>query len=127
MANMKDQIVNYLSAQGLQPSIEEFGIFFKYQMMNFWILTYDNDEQYFRLIMPGIMDVDQNNRADVLEACNKVCNNMKVAKCYISENEDVWLACEQLLDSDPRFDDIIPRSLKILLGAFEEFRKAINS
>ena len=95
MASMKQQIVNYLASQGLQPSTEDFGIFFKYQMKNFWVLTYDDDEQYFRLIMPGIMDVDQNNRADVLEACNKVCADMKVAKCYISDNNDVWLACGQ--------------------------------
>ena len=127
MATMKQQIVNYLASQGLQPSTEDFGIFFKYQMKNFWVLTYDDDEQYFRLIMPGIMDVDQNNRTDVLEACNKVCGNMKVAKCYISDNDDVWLACEQLLDSDPNFDDIVPRSLKILMGAYEEYGKAINS
>ena len=124
---MKDRIASYLTAQGLQPTVNEFGVNFKYQLKNFWVLTYDDDEQYLRLIMPGIMDVDQNNRSDVLEACNKVSAGMKVAKCYISENDDVWLACEQLLDSDPNFNDVIPRSLKILLGAFEEYCKAINN
>ena len=123
---MQESIKAYLASQGLQPSIEEPGIFFKYQMRNFWILDSGDDEQFLRLVMPGLMDVDENNRADVLEACNMVTAGMKVAKCFISDNSDVWLATEQLLDSDPDFGDIIPRSLNILLIAHDEFRKAIQ-
>lgn len=129
MAKIIDQVFDFLKSQGLQPEMREYGISFMYQMMSFYILKYENDEYFFRLVMPGIMDVDANNRVDVLEACNKVTADMKIAKAYIFENDDVksvWLSTEQILDQDPRFEDIVPRSLRTLMAAHAEFGKAIN-
>lgn len=127
MADIKKELTAYLEAQGLQPQVEDFGIHFRYQMLNFWFLTDEKDQQYLRLVMPGVMDVDENNRTDVLEACNSVSNFMKVAKCFISDNNDVWIACEQLLDQDPKLENIIPRSLGILQESIKAFREAIDS
>ena len=129
MATIIDQVFDFLKSQGLQPEKREYGIAFMYQMMSFVILNYENDDYFFRLVMPGIMDVDANNRVDVLEACNKVTAGMKIAKAFIHDSDsgsDVWLTTEQLMDQDPRFEDIIPRSLKTLIAAHMEFGKAIN-
>lgn len=101
MISRKEELLAYLRQQGLQPQEEDFGIFFRYQMLNFLVFTDDEDPLYLRLVLPGIMDVDENNREDVLEACNRVSCDVKVAKCFISDNKDVWIACEQLLDQDP--------------------------
>ena len=127
MISRKEELVAYLREQGLQPQEEDFGIFFRYQMFNFLIFTDDDDPLYLRLVLPGIMDVDENNREDVLEACNRVTCDVKVAKCFVSDNNDVWIACEQLLDQDPKYDDILPRSLRILLGSQQAFFDAINA
>ena len=127
MISRKEELLAYLRQQGLQPKEEDFGIFFRYQMLNFLLFTDDDDPLYLRLVLPGIMDVDQNNREDVLEACNKVTGEMKVAKCFISDNADVWIACEQLMDKDPRFEDIIPRSLRILMGSQQAFLEALDA
>lgn len=127
MTDIKKALSAYLQGQGLQPREEDFGIYFRYQMSNLWFITDDEDKQYLRLVMPGIMDVDQNNRTDVLEACNTVSNDMKVAKCFISSNNDVWLSCEQLLDEDPKLENIVPRTLGILMESFNAFRDAIDS
>ena len=128
MAKIVDQVFDYLKSQGLQPEMKPFGIYFMYQMKNFYILSDDEDELFFRVVMPGIMDVDANNRADVLEACNKITANIKIAKAFINdETKDIWLATEQLLDQDPRFDDIVPRSLRILMAAYMKFAEAINA
>ena len=127
---MIDQIFDYLKAQGLQPEKEDFGIFFRYQMMSFYILKYDEDDHFLRVVLPNVMDVDANNRIDVLEACNSITTDMKIAKAYIVNNpegDNVWLSTEQLLDEDPRLDDIIPRSLHTLLAAHHEFGQKINS
>ena len=129
MATTIEQVYDYLKTQGLQPEKQEFGIYFKYQMFNFVILEYEDDPLFFRIIMPGIMDVDENNRLDVLEACNQVTAEMKIAKAFINDKEsgsEVWLSTEQLLDQDPGFDDIIPRSLRTLLAAHREFGSIIN-
>ena len=127
MISRKEELLAYLREQGFQPKEEDFGIFFRYQMLNFLIFTDDEDPLYIRLVLPGIMDVDQNNREDVLEACNRVSCDVKVAKCFISDNKDVWIACEQLLDQDPKYDDILPRSLHILMVSQQAFFDAINA
>ena len=103
MADIKKELTAYLEAQGLQPQVEDFGIHFRYQMLNFWFLTDEKDQQYLRLVMPGVMDVDENNRTDV------------------------WIACEQLLDQDPKLENLIPRSLGILQESIKAFREAIDS
>ena len=66
--------------------------------------------------MPAIFASDENNRGDVLEAINKVNLECKVIKCLLVDNE-VWVASEQLLDTTPKYADIIPRTLDALLGA----------
>lgn len=127
MAKIIDQIFDFLKAQGLQPERKDYGISFMYQMMSFVILDYEDDEYFFRLVMPGIIDVDANNRMDILEACNTVTADLKVAKAFINDNtSDVWLCTEQLLDKDPRFEDVIPRSLRTLMAAHAKFGKVIN-
>ena len=127
MISRKEELLAYLRDQGLQPQEEDFGIFFRYQLLNFLIFTDDEDPLYLRVVLPGIMDVDRNNREDVLEACNRVTVDVKVAKCFISNNNDVWIACEQLLDQDPKYEDIIPRTLRILMGSQQAFFEAINA
>ena len=116
MADIKQEIFDYLKAEGLQPEETRFGIYFKYQMLSFLIFHEEDDSQFFRMALPGVCDVDEKNRADVLEATNAVNLQMKVAKAFIPD-DDVWITTEQLLDADPKYDDIIPRSLQILVQA----------
>lgn len=120
MADIRQEIFDYLKSQGLQPEETPFGIYFKYQMLSFLIFHEEEDSQFFRLALPGIFDVDENNRADVLEATNAVNLGIKVAKAVVPE-DDVWIATEHLLDEDPKYDDIIPRSLHILIQARDLF------
>ena len=126
MADIKQEIFDYLKGEGLQPEETPFGIYFKYQMRNFLIFHEEEDSQFFRIALPGIYDVDENNRADVLEAVNAVNKGLKVAKALIPD-DDVWISTEHLLDEDPKYDDIIPRSLHILLQAqslfYDELRQ----
>ena len=120
MSTIKEDIMSYMSSQGLQPQDTDFGIYFKYQMLNFLIFWDEEDYLFLRICLPNIFDVDDDNRTDALEACNTVTYEMKVAKCFINDGS-VWVATEQLLDSTPEFDDIIPRSLNILTQGRREF------
>ena len=126
MADIKQEIFDFLRSEGLQPEETPFGIYFKYQMLNFLIFHEEDDSLFFRMALPGVCDVDENNRADMLEAANAVNARMKVAKAFIPE-DDVWITTEQLLDTDPKYDDIIPRSLHILVQArdvlYDELQK----
>lgn len=119
-------VFEYLKNQGLMPKIDEDNdIIFKYQMRTFIYFNNDDDEQFFRLALPGIFDVTDENRVTVLEAMNEVNKRMKVAKAYIPR-DDVWVATEIMMDSTPLLDDMVPRLLNILLGARQEFYDQIG-
>ena len=119
-------VFEYLKNQGLMPRIDEDNdIIFKYQMLTFIYFNNDEDEQFFRLALPGIFDVTEENRVTVLEAMNEVNKRMKVAKAYIPR-EDVWVAAEIMMDSTPELDDLVPRLLNILLGARKELYDQIG-
>lgn len=121
MNEMMTNVFEYLKQQGLVPTEEEFGISFKYQMADFLILSDDDDQQFFRLTMPGIFSCTPENRLETLEAINITNNDMKVIKATIFGETNVWLFFEQLLDSTPVFDDIIPRGINILLAGQQKF------
>ena len=70
--NLKDLMLNYLREEGFCPKEEEFGIAFKCEGLNFLFFYDAEDDQYFRLMMPGIFDVTEENLPAVLVAMNKV-------------------------------------------------------
>ena len=126
MNEMMTKVFDYLKQQGLVPTEEEFGISFKYQMADFLILSDDDDQQFFRLAMPGIYSCTPENRLGTLEAINVTNNDMKVIKASIFGETNVWLFFEQLLDSTPVFNDIIPRGINILLAGQQKFFNALK-
>ena len=126
MNEMMTKVFDYLKQQGLVPTEEEFGISFKYQMADFLILSDDDDQQFFRLAMPGIYSCTPENRLETLEAINVTNNDMKVIKASIFGETNVWLFFEQLLDSTPVFNDIIPRGINILLAGQQKFFDALK-
>ena len=126
MNEMMTKVFDYLKQQGLVPTEEEFGISFKYQMADFLILSDDDDQQFFRLAMPGIYSCTPENRLETLEAINVTNNDMKVIRASIFGETNVWLFFEQLLDSTPVFNDIIPRGINILLAGQQKFFNALK-
>ena len=127
MANIKEEIKEYLAIEGLRPQEEDFGLFFRYQMINFLIMWDEDDDHFLRMCVPSIFDIDDNNRIDVLEVCNKVNMERKVVKCIASEDNTVWVTSEQLLDQTPVYQDIIPRSIEMLLGARSGFYETLRT
>lgn len=121
----KDIIRQYLASEGLQPEEKSYGFYFRYQMRNFFIEHDEDDDQYLRIIMPGIYEANEDNMLEVLQACNEVDNGRKVIKCYVSDG-DVDLAAELLVDQTPDLKDIVPRALGMLLGGQESFYKALK-
>lgn len=123
---MIEEVNEFLKSQGLMPKIDEGNnIVFRYQMKTYVVLDPEEDEQFLRIAMPGIFEVDDNNRADVLQVANNINKMYKIAKCIVLD-ETVWITTEQLIDSTPNFEDIIPRLLNIIFGAHQDFYKGLN-
>ncbi len=118
-------MINYLAEEGFRPHETEFGIAFKSEGFNFLFFKDEDDEQYFRLMMPAIFEVTEDNEDTILRAMNDVNSNIKVVKLYTMDMEDedgkkevsVWVAFEILADTTPEVGDILPRALSLLKGA----------
>lgn len=126
MSQVKDDLFDYLKEIGLMPSFDEDeDIVFKYNLATCFILFHDGDENFIQITIPNIYRVDEDNRDEVLQACNTVNSRIKVAKCYITPNDRVWVTAEHILDPMPNYESFIPRILRILIGAKMLFAKEI--
>lgn len=111
-------VKDWLSNEGYKHEVDEDGdIRFKYQGKTFFCTSDKRDEQYFRIIMPNIYQIE-NNRMKVLEAVNTVSRDMKVVKAFVVE-DSVWLGVEMFVDSSPEVEDFMDRCLNLLQAAFE--------
>lgn len=118
-------MIDYLAEEGFRPHKTPFGIAFKVESINYLFFKDDEDVQYFRLMMPAIFEVTEDNEDTVLHVMNDVNSNIKVVKLYTMDMEDeqghkdtgVWAAFEILADSTPVLGDIVPRAIALLKGA----------
>ena len=122
-------MMDYLAEEGFRPHETPFGIAFKKEGINFLYFKDDDDEQYFRLMMPAIFVVTEDNEDMIMRVMNDVNGSIKVVKLYTMNLEDeqgkeetsVWVAFEILADTTPELSDIVPRALALLRSARVSF------
>lgn len=120
MGTTKNKLGLYLASEGLRPKETDFGFVFEYEKLTFFIFWDDDDDQYLKLTLPNIYNVDDNNRNDAIVAANQVNIEWKVIKTIVYSDE-VWVVAEQLIDKDPNLSDLIPRTIKILMSGRKSF------
>lgn len=120
MGTTKSNLGAYLTSEGLRPEETDYGFMFKYQSLTFLIFWDDDDNQYLKLALPSIYNVDDNNREDAIVAANEVNIEWKVIKTVVYSDE-VWVVAEQLIDKDPNLSDLVPRTIKILMSGRTSF------
>ena len=126
MGTTKSNLGAYLTSEGLRPEETDYGFMFKYQSLTFLIFWDDDDNQYLKLALPSIYNVDDNNRDDALAAANEVNIEWKVIKTVVLSDE-VWVVAEQLIDKDPNLADLVPRTIKILMSGRESFYEHLEN
>ena len=78
-----DLVKEWLSSEGYRYDVDNDGdIHFKFEGKNMYFIADEDDEMYFRLLMPNVYDVE-NNRVKVLEACNTITSEYKVVKAFL--------------------------------------------
>jgi hypothetical protein len=130
---IKTLVSNYLKSIGVAAKRSELGLNFTYDGWNFLLWNDKEDPMFFRLILPGVFDVTDDNYAEALMACNNVNWNYKVVKAVLYDYEDkdergasVWMCYEQQLDGTPQVEELIPRAVHSLIAAAEAFTKEMN-
>lgn len=111
----------------------DLGLNFTYDGWNFLLWNDADDPLFFRLILPGVFDVTDDNFAKAIMACNKVNWDFKVVKAVLYDFEDehdkgaaVWICYEQQLDTEPQLEELIPRAIHSLISATDAFNKEMT-
>ena len=126
MGTTKSILGRYMVESGYSPKETDFGFVFNHKNLTFLIFWDDNDNQYLKLALPGIYNVDHNNKLNSLKAANEVNKEWKVIKAVVTSDE-VWVVAEQLIDKDPNFPDLIPRTIQILMSGRKSFYEHLES
>ncbi len=124
--NLKEMTLQYLREEGFCPKETEFGLDFKCEGHSFIVFYDEEDDQYFRLMMPNIFEVTDENRDAVMYALNETNSTVKVVKTYTPIPDAVWVGFEVLVDSTPVLADLVPRGLSMLRTAQNTFYEAIQ-
>ncbi len=124
--NLKELMKQYLTEEGYCPKEDEYGIDFKCEGRSFLFLFDEKDPQYFRLMMPNIFEVTDENRDAVMYAMNETNTTVKVVKAYTPIPQAVWVGFEVLVDTTPVVGDLVPRGLSMLRTAQQTFYEAIQ-
>lgn len=124
--SLKELMKQYLQEEGFCPKEDEYSIDFKCEGRNYAFFYDDDDDQYFRLMMPNIYEVTDENRDAVLRALNATNTSIKVVKAYTPIPQAVWVGFEVLVDSTPVLADFMPRALNMLRTAQQTFYEEIQ-
>ena len=124
--NLQELTKQFLQNEGFCPQETDFGLAFKCEGRNFLLIQDDDDDQYFRLMMPCIFEMTEENEEAVFRALNEVNSSVKVIKAYIMCENEVWLGFEVLVDSTPVVGDFLPRAIAMLNRGARVFYQAIQ-
>ena len=131
--NVKTLVSRCLKAQGVASKKSDLGLNFTYEGWNFLLWNDADDPMFFRLTLPGIFDVTDENFAKAIMVCNNINWNYKVVKAVLYDYEDgkekgasVWLCYEQQLGGPPDIDDLMHRTVQLLLAVAETFMKEMT-
>lgn len=126
MATTIELVKSFLSNEGYKYDLDGDGdVHFKYQGANLFFTDSGNDNEFFRLIMPNIYEVE-GNRTKVLEAANTVTRDIKVIKAFLVE-DNLWLSIEMFIDSTPEIGDFFNRCCDILIAGRQRIAQEIFS
>ena len=128
----KDLVLAYLKEHGMEARRSKVGINFEVEGWNFLLWHDADDPAFFRLTLPGVLDVTDENYAQALMACNMLNWNYKVVKASLYEFEEkgrrrasVWVCYERQLDGATDAAALLPHAMDSLITAAEQFQNMI--
>lgn len=119
-----DKVMVELQKLGLLPQKEEFGIGFKYQMVNY-VYSEDGDEEYLKMYIPGILEMDEDDLPMVLTVLNSINNKMKVVKLVVVDNL-VWCCYEARVHEGVNLGDMVEHAVEALHVSYQQFNDLLK-
>lgn len=123
---VKDDVLSAFSALGFIPKeVEGMGFEIDYEGLNILYATEDNAESV-NLIVPGIFEVTDENKADVYDAIVELGGNMKYVQTYVMFGNKVWLNYVHYLGENEVTPKLIEHMITVLAYGTANFHKIIN-
>ena len=115
--NTKEKVWHELQKLGLMPEDIEGSIKFTYQMLDYVYIQDREDEEFFAMYLPNVLEVTEENELEVLQSINECNNSLKAAKLCVNDGQ-VWIGIELFLPKDACLEEIVSRSARAIIGAF---------
>lgn len=121
--------MNFLKMEGFVPKVvNDSNIIFKYEGRTHALLIQEDDPNFFRIVFPNFWKIENGiEMIKVLKVINVVNRKMKVAKLFVSDDDEVSTIVEMFIEDNPILDQFFMRSLKAVQHATNEFVEIMNS
>ena len=114
--------LDFLSEEGYRPHVGDNGLVdFKSEGMNYFVLFDEDDEQFFRVVVPNFWSIDNEEvRSKARIAADDSTASTKAAKVF-TVADNVWAAYEAFYSSPEHFRAIFSRALSVLKTSVQNF------
>lgn len=108
--------LTFLAEKGYQGTVDSDGdVQFDYEDRTYFLEVNEEDPEFFRLVLFNIWPIESEAESvQVALACDAVNREMKCAKAYRTDSDDVWISVELFVDSPDAFRPIFDRCLNAI-------------
>jgi Putative bacterial sensory transduction regulator len=124
----KTQIyLDYLREEGYRPELDKDGdVVFKHERVTFIIFANEDDEQYFKMMIPYFWELETAEETDrAMRVMMRLNREYKAAK-FCETGEDVSLFVECFYETADGFKSVFARYVDLLSSALREFRQLMQ-
>lgn len=125
--NKAGMYMEFLSEEGYRPTKDKDGdVTFKHEGLTYVIIVDDKDDEFFRVILPNIWPIkEQNERAKIEAAALYATAKTKVAKVF-PVRDNVWVTVELFCSPPDAFRPVFRRSLSAMRTAAKTFAEKVR-
>ncbi len=110
----------YLADEGYRPCYDDAGdVVFKCEGLVYIVEFFESDLAFARIVLPGIQDIDDDNRARCHSAAIAAAHDTKAVKPILGSK--VSLAIEMFFSTPQHVCEVLPRCCSALRSAMHEF------
>lgn len=122
----KELIINTLEEQGFKlEELDDLGYLFQYGESKFLLMPEDKDDDMLRFALPSIYDVNDDNRAMILDIVNDLNLCIKYTKACVYM-DGVWVFYEHRLSGNEDLNALIEHILNLMMFTTFIFHKKVN-
>ena len=126
-AELQALYTDFLTGQGVDSFVDSAGaVQFDRDGRSYYIGTNSGDPSFFNVVLFNVWPIESaTERVTALNAVNEVSKELKVVKGYVTDDDNVWLACELFVEAPADFAPVFDRCLSTLETALDRFADAM--